>query len=330
MPPPVVVALAWKVIARLEGSAARVTDAESIRREAKRRERLARLPIAKLVTGFPDRRMEVGVDSATLSDGTRLPVRVYRPAAARSATAGAAALPVVVNFHGGGWVSGNAYQSEWWCSGIAAHAGVVVVSVDYRLAPDFPFPTAVHDCYAATEWVVANAAKLGVDARRLAVMGDSAGGNLATEVCLQARDRQGPPIRLQVLIYPAVDFVDEYPSEIENANAPVLSKADMIRHRGVYLDGVDPADPLASPLRAASHADLPAALIQTARHDPLRDQGAAYAKVLEAAGVPVQLTEYRSSVHGYISIPGLVPEARKARAEVVVALKIAFAADPTG
>lgn len=325
MPPPVVVALAWKVIARLEGSAARATDAESIRREAKRRDRLARLPIAKLITGFPDRRTKVGVDTATLPDGTRLPVRVYRPA---GAAAGSAGLPVVVNFHGGGWVSGNAYQSEWWCSGIAAQAGVVVVSVDYRLAPDFPFPTAVHDCYAATEWVVANAAELGIDAGRLAVMGDSAGGNLAAEVCLQARDQQGPPIRLQVLIYPAVDFVEEYPSEIENANAPVLTKADMIRHRRLYLGGVDPADPLASPLRAASHTDLPAALIQTARHDPLRDQGAAYAKVLEAAGVPVQLTEYRRSVHGYISVPGLVPEAGKARAEVVAALTTAFAAEP--
>jgi acetyl esterase/lipase len=325
MPPPAVVRLAWKVIARLEGSAAKATDAAAIQREARRRDRLARLPVAKLVTGFPDRRTKVTVDSATLPDGVRLPVRIYRPAVEASTPA-----PVVVNFHGGGWVSGNAYQSEWWCSGIAAQAGVVVVSVDYRLAPDFPFPTAVHDCYAATEWVVANAARLGVDGTRLAVMGDSAGGNLATEVCLQARDRNGPPILLQVLIYPAVDFVDEYPSEIENADAPVLTKADMVRHRRLYLGEVDPADPLASPLRAASHAGLPGTLIQTARHDPLRDQGAAYAKVLEAAGVPVQLTEYRHSVHGYISVPGLVPEAAKARAEVAEALRATLSADRVG
>jgi acetyl esterase len=126
------------------------------------------------------------------------------------------------------------------------------------------------------------------------------------------------------LIYPAVDFVEEYPSEIENANAPVLTKADMMRHRRLYLNGADPADPLASPLRAAEHAGLPPALLQTARYDPLRDQGAAYAKVLEAAGVPVQLTEYRNSVHGYISVPGLVPEAREARTEVVDTLRRAF------
>ena len=320
MPPPVVVSLAWKVIARLEGSAARATDAAAIRREADRRARLARLPIAKVVTGFPDRRARVSVDTATLPDGTRLPVRIYRP------TTGPATPGVVVNFHGGGWVSGNAHQSEWWCSGIAAQAGVVVVSVDYRLAPDHPFPTAVHDCYAATEWVVAHATGLGVDAGRLAVMGDSAGGNLAAEVCLLARDRHGPRIDLQVLIYPAVDFVEEYPSEIENANAPVLTKEDMTRHRRLYLNGADPADPLASPLRAADHTGLPAALIQTARHDPLRDQGAAYAKVLEAAGVPVQLTEYRNSVHGFISVPGLVPEAGKARAEAVQAIRTAISA----
>ncbi|HEY2166426.1 MAG TPA: alpha/beta hydrolase [Jatrophihabitantaceae bacterium] len=325
MSPPVLVNLVWKVIARLEGSAAKATDAASLRREAQRRQRLTKLPIARLVTGVPDRRTKVTTSTATLPDGTCLPLRVYRPAGA-----GEAVLPVVVNFHGGGWVSGDAYQSEWWCSSIAASAGVSVVSVEYRLAPEFPFPTPVHDCYAATEWVAAHAGELRVDAARLAVMGDSAGGNLAAEVCLLARDGHGPRISLQVLIYPGVDFVDDYPSEIENANAPILTKADMVRHRGLYLNGADGGDPLASPLRAASHAGLPPALIQTAHYDPLRDQGAAYAKVLEAAGVQVQLTEYRKSVHGYISVPGLVPEARKARAEVIAALRRVFAsAEPS-
>jgi acetyl esterase len=319
MPPPLVISVAWKVIARLEGSAARATDAATIQREAKRRQRLTRLPVARLVTGIPDRTVQVTTAEATLPDGTRLPLRVYRPAGGESPR------PVVVNFHGGGWVSGDAYQSEWWCSGIAARAEAVVVSVDYRLAPAFPFPTAVQDSYAATEWVAAHAGELDVDASRLAVMGDSAGGNLAAEVCLLARDRGGPRIRFQVLVYPATDFVEEYPSEVENASAPVLSKADMVRHRRLYLNGVDPADPMASPLRASSHVGLPAALIQTARHDPLRDQGAAYAKVLEAAGVAVRLTEFRNSVHGYISVPGLVPEARTARTQAADALRAALA-----
>jgi acetyl esterase/lipase len=319
MPPPLLISVAWKVIARLEGSAARATDAATIQREAKRRQRLTRLPVARLVIGVPDRSVLVTTSEATLPDCTRLPLRIYRPAG------GDSPRPVVVNFHGGGWVSGDAYQSEWWCSGIAARAEAVIVSVDYRLAPDFPFPTAVQDSYAVTEWVAAHADELGVDAARLAVMGDSAGGNLAAEVCLLARDRGGPRIGSQVLIYPATDFVEEYPSEVENANAPVLSKADMVRHRRLYLDGVDPADPMASPLRASSHEGLPSALIQVARHDPIRDQGAAYAKVLAADGVAVRLTEYRNSVHGYISIPGLVPEARTARAEAADALREAFA-----
>src|SRR5205807_5350100 len=132
-------------------------------------------------------------------DGAVLPLRIYRPKAPSTGR-----LPVVVNFHGGGWVSGNARQSEWWCAGVAAQAAVVVVSVEYRLAPEYRFPVPVEDCYAATAWVAANAASLGVDANRLGVMGDSAGGNLAAAVALMARDRRGPRIALQVLMYPSV------------------------------------------------------------------------------------------------------------------------------
>jgi acetyl esterase len=228
----------------------------------------------------------------------------------------------VLNFHGGGWVSGNLRQSEWWASSIAARSGAVVVSVDYRLAPEHPFPTPVEDCYAATKWVTEHADELGVDARRVAVMGDSAGGNIAAVVCLMARDRGGPHISLQVLIYPGVDFLTEFPSKLENADAPILGKKDVDNAHRLYFHGSsgDRADPYASPLRA-KHADLPPAVIQTAQYDPIRDEGAAYAQALREAGVPVRYTNYVDAVHGYISLPHVVPAARQALAEAATAIR---------
>lgn len=320
MPIPARTAYAWKMIALMERSASAATDPAHIRAESNRRRRLARLPIAQLITGRPDRRAIVEDSFADLADGTTISTRVYRPRAHADGP-----LPVVVYFHGGGWVSGDPRQSEWWCTSIAAQAGAVVVSVDYRLAPEYPFPTAVDDCYAATCWVVEHAAALGIDPARVAVMGDSAGGNLAAVVCLMARDRGGPSITAQMLIYPAVEMVDTFPSEAENADAPVLRKADMDRHRALYLQDHDGADPLASPLRAEHH-DLPPAFIQTAQYDPIRDQGSAYAEALRAAGVRVRLTNYADAVHGYASIPGLVPSAKRALRETVEELGAVFGA----
>ncbi len=304
----------WRVIALLERTGSSSDDPRSVRADRERRQRLTRLPVAWIVTGRPDRAVQIEERSAQLSDGTVVPLRVYRPRGT-----GDRDLPVVLNFHGGGWVSGDARQSEWWCSKVAAGAGIAVVSVDYRLAPEHPFPTPVEDCYAATAWVVDHAEELQVDASRIAVMGDSAGGNLAAAVSLIARDRGGPPIAAQVLIYPCVELVRGFPSEVENAHGPVLTKAAMDLYSRYYRDGSDGTHPYASPLRA-EHANLPRALIQTAQHDPLRDQGVAYAAALRAAGVPVRLTNYEHAVHGYASMPGFVPQAHKAVAEVVAEL----------
>jgi acetyl esterase len=251
--------------------------------------------------------------TALAADGTGLPLRIYRP---KGAAAGP--LPVVVNFHGGGWVSGDLNHSQWWASSLAAEANVLVVSVDYRLAPEHPFPIPAEDCYDATVWISEHAAELGADPQRVAVMGDSAGGNLAAVVALMARDRGTPDIALQLLIYPSVDLTHTYASVDENANAPILGRKDVENNAGNYFHNSagDRTDPYASPL-LAKHDDLPPALIQTAQFDPLRDEGAAYADALREAGVDVELTNYLNSVHGYISLPGLVPEAKQALADTI-------------
>ncbi|MGN6607089.1 MAG: alpha/beta hydrolase [Jatrophihabitans sp.] len=300
--------LAWRVIELLEGGSVMQQPPERILRARRRRQRMSRLPGGWLLTGRPDARARIEPGELRLDDGTVLPIRTYRPK-----DAGRGPLPVVVNFHGGGWVSGDPYQSEWWCAGVAAKAGVVVVSVDYRLAPEYRFPVPAEDCYAATAWVVANATSLNVDPERVAVMGDSAGGNLAAAVCLMARDRGGPAIALQVLIYPSVDLAHRLPSETENANGPVLYKADLENTPRVYLRDVeaDATNPYVSPLLGDA-GGLPPAIIQTAQHDPLRDHGPAYAEHLRASGVEVRLTNYADGVHGYISLPGIVPVAAEA------------------
>jgi len=316
MPIPLRTSGPWALIALIERGAPS-DDKKFVRSLRKGRDRMIRLPGAALVTGRLAAGVDISPSEAWLPDGTVLRLRTYRPRGAGGP------LPVVVNFHGGGWSTGNPRQSDWWCSTIAAQADVAVVSVAYRLAPEHPFPTGPEDCYEATSWVSAHAAELGVDASRLAVMGDSAGGNLAASVSVMARDRGGPAIALQVLIYPCVEMQDEFASEIENATAPVLTKHDMTRFSGVYMADGDRTDPRASPLRA-KHDGLPPALIQTAQYDPLRDQGGAYADALRSAGVPVRLTNYVDAVHGYISVPGLVPTARQAVAEAAAEIRVAL------
>ena len=317
MPLPLKTRVFWALFRTLDRAPTMQQPADKVRTASDRLAKSLSMPGATLLVGRTDPRVTVRDDTATLPDGTVLPIRVYRPAAAP-----AERLPVVVNFHGGGWVSGNIQQSEWWTSSIAAEAGVVVVSVGYRLAPEHPFPAPPEDCYAATVWVAQHADALGVDAAQLAVMGDSAGGNLAAVVSMMARDRSGPPIALQVLIYPSVDFVGDYPSEAENANAPVLAKKDLDNVPNLYFHGtdLDRATPYASPLRGTHH-DLPPALIQTAEYDPLRDHGRAYAAVLREAGVAVRYTNYVNAVHGYISLPGVVPAAKQALAEAAFEIR---------
>ena len=308
--------LFWKIDKLVERSPFEAgPDEIAARREF--RKKITRMPGATVMSGRTADGVTATDSVARLADGTQLPIRSYRP---NSASPGRQ-LPVVVNFHGGGWVSGDPHQSEWWCSSVSARAGVVVVSVDYRLAPEHPFPVPVEDCYAATVWVAEHANELGVDPARLAVMGDSAGGNLAAVVCLMARDRGGPPIALQILLYPSVELVDEFPSKTENANAPILTKRDMENCPKLYFHNSDRqmSDPYASPLRA-DHQGLPPALVQTAQFDPLRDEGAAYAKALSEAGVEVRYTNYVDAVHGYISLPRVVPAARQAIGEVVAVI----------
>ncbi len=315
---PLQVQLFWRTLTALDRSPIFQVGADLVPAARERRRKLLTLPGASLIVGRPHPGVLITMKTAKAPDGREIPVRVYRPSGAIDD-----ALALVVNYHGGGFISGDARQSEWWCSHIAAEARVVVVSVDYRLAPEDPYPAAPEDCYAATCWAVEHAAAIGADGTRLAVMGDSAGGNLAAAVTLMARDRGRPAVALQVLIYPNVEHMTSFPSEDENEHAPVLSKADMRVHTLYCPNNL--TDPYAAPLRA-SHEMLPPALIQTAQHDPLRDQGTAYAAALRAAGGTVRLTNYVDGVHGFISIPGVVPCARQALTEAVAALREALAA----
>ena len=245
-----------------------------------------------------------------------IPVRVYQPAAD-----GAVSRPLVLYIHGGGFVFGNLDMGDWVCSTVAARVGAVVVSVNYRLAPSHVFPAAVEDCYAALTWAAANAAELGATGP-IGVMGESAGGNLSAVTCLVARERGGPAIRHQALIYPATDMTRATPA----VTAPFLSGAEIARYKLLYLgpDG-DPANPWASPLLAADHSGLPPALIQVAEHDPLRDDGVRYAAALRAAGVPVRFTEYVGMPHGFVNFPGLSRAAHQAMAEICAEQAAAFA-----
>jgi acetyl esterase len=243
--------------------------------------------------------------------GADLKVRLYQPAAGRNASAG---RPLVVYFHGGGFVFGDLDTGNWMCSSVAAKVGAVVVSVDYRLAPSHAFPAAVEDCYAGLSWAAGNAADLGATGR-IGVMGESAGGNLAAVTCLLARERGGPAISHQALIYPATDMTAAVPASAD-PSAPFLSTADRGAYKRLYLGpGGDPANPLASPL-LAELTGLPPALIQVGEHDPLRDDGVRYATALRAAGVRVRLTDYVGMPHGFVNFPGLSGAARQAMAEV--------------
>jgi acetyl esterase len=239
-----------------------------------------------------------------------IPVRVYRPAAGGDAPG----RPLIVYFHGGGFALGNLDMGDWICGSVAARVEAVVVSVDYRLAPAHRFPAAVEDCYAVLDWAAQHAAELGATGP-IGVMGESAGGNLATVACLVARERGGPLVDHQALIYPAVDMTALHKTTA-GPSTPFLTDADIAAYHRFYLgpDG-DAAHPWASPL-LAEHAGLPPALIQVGEHDPLRDGGKRYADALRAAGVPVRLTEYVGMPHGFVNFPGLSRAAHQALAEV--------------
>jgi acetyl esterase len=238
-----------------------------------------------------------------------IPLRMYRPAGVPESTR----LPAYVYFHGGGWVIGDLETHDVLCRQLTAASAASVVSVDYRLAPEHKFPAAADDAWAATRWIVAHAAELGLDAGRLAVGGDSAGGNLAAVVALMARDAGGPAIRQQVLIYPVTDVMRETGSYADFAEGYMLTRDSMRWFIAHYLRSRNDArDWRVSPLRAPSLAGLPPALIVTAGFDPLRDEGEMYAGRLRDAGVMVDYVCYGGMVHGFAGMGKLIDTAQRA------------------
>ncbi len=222
-------------------------------------------------------------------------VRIYTPAGA-----GSERLPALVWFHGGGWVFGSLDTADFTCRGIANRAGCRVISVAYRLAPEAKFPAAVDDCFAVTKWIADHAADLGVDADRIAVGGDSSGGNLAAVVSQLARDQGGPSLAFQALVYPITDHSFDTPSYRDYGDGYFLTRDAMVWLWTQYLEKVDDGTrSLASPLRAATLAGLPPAIAVTAEFDPLRDEVEAYAARLTADGVTVELVRYDGQIHGF-------------------------------
>jgi acetyl esterase len=247
--------------------------------------------------------------------GGEIPIRVYTPA-------GPGPFPALIYFHGGGWVLCDLDTHAVVCSALARRARAVVVAVDYRLAPEHRFPAAVEDSFAATRWVSENAASLGIDPARLAVGGDSAGGNLSAVVSPKSR-KSGPKIALQVLVYPVMDL-SSFGTESyrEFADGYHLTASEMEWFRRQYLAGPEQAlDPDASPLLAQDLSGLPPALVITAECDVLRDEGEAYAKRLRHAGVPVTLTRYPGMIHPFFSMSGAVRDAFKAFDQIASAIR---------
>jgi acetyl esterase len=259
-------------------------------------------------------------DVAIPGPGGDIPARVYVP------TTEPGPRPVVVYFHGGGWVIGGIESHDATVRGLAAASGVTAVSVDYRLAPEHPFPAPLDDCMAAVRWVAGNAADLDVDPARLAVGGDSAGGNLAAVVAGQLRGTEAAPA-FQLLVYPVTDGEMARPSMVENADGYFLTSATMAWFWDHYTGAGDRTDPRASPLHATDDAlaGQAPALVITAEYDPLRDEGEAYAARLEAAGVPVTATRYDGMIHGFVSMGDMVPEGKAAMDEAAQALRAALA-----
>jgi acetyl esterase len=252
-------------------------------------------------------------------------VRVIQPVETRSDQP----LPGLVFFHGGGWVIGDLDTHDTLCRELALGAGVVVVSVDYRLAPEHPFPAAVDDCVAATRWVHAQAAALGIDAQRLAVGGDSAGGNLAAVVALSLRD-EGPSttfeaLRHQLLIYPATDMRRVADSHERNGQGYLLTREMMAYYHGHYMGGPDQdGDWRASPLLHPNLQGLPAALVLTAGFDPLRDEGLQFAQALSNANVPCTHLCFERQIHGFILMGRVLEEAHAAVALCAAELRRAL------
>ena len=279
--------------------------------------RLAQLPIATMngekehIKSVEDRRIP-GLEGS-------IPIRIYTPE-------GEEPLPVLVYFHGGGWVLCNLDTHDSICRSLANLVGCIVVSVDYRLAPEHRYPAAVEDCYAATCWVAENANAIGGDPTHIAVGGDSAGGNLAAVVTLIVRDKNSPSILFQLLIYPVTDYyLPGTASYSENQEGYLLTRNDMIWYFGHYLSNQNEAqDPHVSPLKAPDLSNLPPAMVITAEFDLLRDEGEAYAQRLQEAGVPVMLKRYNGLIHGLFGKDDGIDQAVQAQIDAANALREAF------
>lgn len=268
------------------------------------------------VTGGVSEHVRIHEESFTTRDGAARPVRIYTPLYARGP------LPIVVFYHGGGFVLGNTRMYDPLCAHLAERVPAVVVSVDYRQAPEHRAPQALFDSVDGLRWAHAQAARLRGDSTRIAVCGDSAGGALATLVTHAIHDEGGPAIALQALLYPCTDATQSFPSVSQHAHAPILSAEKIRVFTEHYLgDEVDPTDPRVSAYHRTDLTGLPPALVQTADLDPLRDEGQAYAERLADAGVPVRATNYLRAVHGYASFPGATTNGDQARHELVVELR---------
>jgi acetyl esterase len=247
-----------------------------------------------------------------------IPARLYTPKTLRKK---AGLAPCLVFFHGGGWVIGNLETHDVVCRKLAHEGELIVISVDYRLAPEHRFPAAVDDAITATTWISANAGKLGLDPSRLIVGGDSAGGNLAAVVALAARDGGGPAIAGQMLVYPATEFARNHPSHREPETSILLTHSVIGWFSNHYLNGADIGDWRASPARAKTLAGLPPAYVLTAGADPLRDEGDEYAACLKKAGVPVTYKHFPGQFHGFFTMGKLLNQANIAVTEIAAWLK---------
>jgi acetyl esterase len=272
---------------------------------------------ARVVTGPP--RPMARVESVTIpGPGGEMPARLYVALGTPSPP-----QPLLVYHHGGGWVVGDLDTHDGLCRFLAEHSGCRVLSVDYRLAPEHPFPAPLEDVVAAFAWTHENATELGADPERIAVGGDSAGGNLSTALCLQQRDSGGPMPAMQLLLYPVTDVVGGQQSRDTYAEGFLLTRDDMEWFENHYIpDGIDDDEPRASMMRAPDVSGLPPAYVATAGFDPLRDEGEVYAERMREAGVRVVLQRHPGMIHGFANLTAVCPSAHTAMLEVAGALRM--------
>jgi len=294
----------------LESMAATMPPVETMKPQEAR---AASSKLAALLPTTPPK-SEITERSVPVDEGD-VRVRIYRPATEHP-------LPVFLYIHGGGWVLGGDLEIyDPLCDRLANEAECMVVSVGYRLAPECPFPAPLEDCYAVAKWVVSSAAELGIDPGRVAVGGDSSGANLAAALALVCRDRGGPALCFQVLVYPPVICRRQSSDYPEGLDVAVLSRAAMVWYWNHYLPlAANDSDPYASPLLADDLSALPPALVITAEYDVLRDEARAYVGCLEQSSVPVLHRHYEDMFHGFFGFGSVLPQAREAVTEAAAAL----------